>query len=109
MLETEGPLDIVFHRSVAYFGEDLCILHHKPKDVIGYATKPPPKYLVIIKTTKQVRVLTSLLSAGSTSISWGRLRVIVRLIKEEVGREFFVLVTGEIGLDGLIPVKAQAA
>ena len=33
--------------------------------------------------------------------------VVLRLLEEKVGREFLVLVTGEVGLDCLIPWKSQ--
>lgn len=35
--------------------------------------------------------------------------VIIRLVEQEVGSEFFVLVAGEVSLDGLVAVEAQAA
>lgn len=35
--------------------------------------------------------------------------VVVRLVKEEVGGKLFVLVAGEVGLNGLVSVEAEAA
>jgi hypothetical protein len=38
----------------------------------------------------------------------GLLVVLIGLVEEEVGRELFVLVAGEVGLDSLVAVETQS-